>query len=247
MKIILIILLTFFSFLICKSQIREKNSKDHKEKKTSLKVLKIITIGNEDYYYEGILDLTFLFNIPNEKTSLRNSDTLVKLFDLHELNKYLSIKLRVRTKVNEYIIKEFLNELASSSDTVLYVLNYDTLGYKEIETEKEKIKSENEEIFTAVYTQLVGDAEESVSQYRKNIEGKSYNKIADYLYDEGFSRSYSTGGSVLKEIFSITYTYGDIPQSDKSYQINISLWHSYGYGKLFYSIDYSIYLLGKRY
>jgi hypothetical protein len=244
LKTLFIILIILFSINICNSQKKAKT--ENISGKALLKVLKIITIGNEDYYYSGRLVLTYLLDIPNDSIILTNSDTLIKLFDEKDLNKYLSIKIKVRSNVNDYAIKDF-TEVLSKNDTVLYVLNYDTLGYKEQETERKQIETENQETLTAAFNQLLSDARESVSYYTNKIEGKSYSKIADILYDEGFSRSFSSSGSVLKEIFSITYTYGDIPYTDKSYTINIALWHSYGYGKSFYSIDYSIYLLGKWY
>lgn len=213
-----------------------------KKSDSPFKVLKIVTQGNEDEYYISKL---FYQNPVLDSITIPNNDTLTKVFlkkDIKSKSTSAYFDIIISTPNNRYKIFKSLTETAN--DTLLYVINYDTVTYKKDEIELENLKRESDSLDVVVRDmkidrigRLFDDIKESYSYYDKRIKGKSRNKAADFLYSEGFSHDYFTG-ETLGEKFTLTFTYGKIPRSTMSYTMIISFWYSYGYGNLYYKIEY---------
>ncbi len=251
MKSILVLFILIVPMSFCSAQ-KSIKQKQNNSTKPFLKVLKIITNGNQDQYYNG--KLFMLNDLLVDSVNLYDSDTLKKVFDELEYDRFELRNLIVRIRTPFYYYDYRIGKMKDFEkvDTILYVVNYDTLSIKRDEeellvkqAELESLEKENLRRFEEIFIEIMNEAEEKVSYYRSKIDGKRRNYIADFLYDEGFSRDLTTSGSVLKEIYTLSFVYDDIPARDKSYKIVVALWNSYGYGKFFYSIDYEIYLLGK--
>jgi len=260
MKTIILTFLFLFTCNICNSQ--------HKHK--GFIVINIKTIGNDDYYYQSSLFLNYITKQKKvDSIPLINSNTFVmrinkKDLDIDFLPPYFngSLHIKVQTSLNSYLIGlGSLEDLLSFKDTITYYLFYDDLPYKKEELENEALrkekeasrieKLEKEEIklnqSELIRETLIREAEQTTEYYRNKINGKSHNKIADYLYHEGFSRDFSSSGSVIKEIFTLRYIYENYSQFDMSYQIKIAMWYSYGYGDLYFDVSYNYYIFGKFY
>lgn len=122
---------------------------------------------------------------------------------------------------------------------------------KKIE-EEEKIREKEIEkgLKEAVYNEAVGKIESYVNDlyyyYNDKLSGKSRNSMADFLYYEGFSRDIRVGSTLIEEFIKFYYfdKNGNILEMVHSGEfyciLNIDVWYSYGYGNLYYSVDYSI-------
>ena len=140
MKIILIIiLLIYYNNIYCQYYNNEKGKKEKKQtiqEKSKYVFLKIITLGNEDNYFEGKLHIYTDFLI--DSLSLRNSDTLIKYLDKPDYKGSLLIK--IRTKHNMYTVYD--KHYGINDDTLNFVLDYNSLSYKQ---EEQKIIFEEKE------------------------------------------------------------------------------------------------------
>lgn len=230
----------------------------------SQKILKIIFTGdNSDFYYSSYLFISgyrqndiISYAIPDEIIKIY-SDTIYKYLSENDLKKYYKIILRIKTPTKEYDIHNFYTDLKQTDfkkiDTITYILNYDNLGYREEAENQKKIESEKEEKHNIKLSIFKNTALEYVSYYQNKINGKTYNKISDILYEEGFKRDYytSSSGNFITR-FRLTYNF-DTPEDEKYLYskdyitIEICLWHSFGYGKLIYSVDYIIQVDKKLY
>lgn len=232
------------------------NNCNAQQKTNSFIVIKMTTVGNDDYYYEGFLQLQNVsLNTKYEEIKLINSYTFekqIKKKDISGSSYNQLIQIKIKTPYNKYVIfVGYLESLLEHSDTISYTLNYDSLKYKESEMKELEIRKEEQRLKLLSYEEkrqiVLTDAQASKNYYSNIIQGKSHNKIADYLYDEGFSRSFSSNGSVFFENFSLEFGYENYTPVQLSYKIKISLWKSYGYGKSFYEISYSYYINYERY
>jgi len=241
MKILFIILIIFL-YNICISQ----QSKSDKVKSQSFLVIKITTIGNEDNFYNSIL---ILYNvtkkIKQDTIRLINSNTYIKRIDKKDLIYDYSngfLRIIVRTDSNEYIIfEDLMKNIFRWFDTLSYVLDYNKLDFKEKELIKDTEHKENENKLKEIEQSkdiIISEAQNKKEHYENMISGQSHNSIADFLYQEGFSRNFSNSGSIFKEIFEKTF----YDENNSFYRITIEMWYSYGYGNLYYDVYYSYYI-----
>lgn len=111
----------------------------------------------------------------------------------------------------------------------------------ELVTEDKKKK----DLFIEDKRQLMeGEAQNLKNYYESIINGKSFNKIGDILYDENFRRSYATG-SVTITRYTKNYDYVWDTGGEGKIMFTIDVWYSYGYGNLYYDIYYDLYVNGK--
>lgn len=251
MKVLILVMSIVFSE-VCFSQV----------KNLQFSVIKVTTIGNEDLYYKSdllIVKIPILNSFKEEikieildSIPLLNNYSFIKRLTFPELEKRYKnthIELSVKTPNKSYsIMIGLLDQLFQFADTINYVLDYNKLDFKEKELlEKRKLEEEQEylskkeELLSVVKTA----AEESATYYKTQINGKSHNRIADYLYEEGFHRTFSTEGSVFTEIFTLDFILDLITKS--YYTIVIKLWYSYGYGNLYYDVSYRCRVLDQHY
>jgi hypothetical protein len=251
-KILLVLIFTLITSSIFSQAVSKKN--DNKTKTKVNKVLIVITTGfNDDNYYEANLVVNDI------QTRLYNSDTTKKLIFDYTTNKpnvYVGIKtknkesdyesmkgLRKAYDANKFNLSSLLNML----DTIVYYVNFDLLS--ERQKEAEELKKDEEEYYKAIdilnrYSTLYEDGVSYYKEYSAKCEGKSDNKIADMLYNEGFSRTFDASGSVIKSIYTLSYLYDNNTKGKgkDNLTIRVSTWYSYGYGSLYYSVDFDIYL-----
>lgn len=236
-KIFILFFFLFTSALESKALLSNEDIPNYTSNKKI--VVKIETIGNSDLYYAG----TMIFC--EDTVKLLQNYVHLKVYKEKEFswlcNNYGRIQIIVSTSEDTYTV--YGAPINQIKDTFKYVLNYDNLNFKEIEIEKREKKEKeiiqkksNKEYEEELRQLIINDAEEKRTYYENKIHGKKHNVIADYLYEEGFTRSFSSG-AVLKEDYTTDFTFNDLP-GKVYYTLKISMWNSYGYGKLYYSIDY---------
>lgn len=252
MKKLFLLLFLFFISANIYSQAATPKTVDINERKSKYKTLKIITNGNEDNYYKAeliIYEQGVYKDTSQVKILLFNNDTLTKIFNRIDLIKH-NFQIKITTATNSYDINKLSVYDFDKKDTIIYNLNYIELTYKEDEI-AESIQIENRKEEQRIFKQkklveykeillMMKEAYENASIYEKKIKGKSRNKIADYLDQEGFDHEYYSGRH-YGEKFTIHYRYGDLKYNEKSYDIIIYMYYSYGYGNLYYEINYNFY------
>lgn len=226
------------------------------------RIVKIYTVNNYNdtleskLYYETkfFVEKDFYFN-------LKDNNSFVEEFtdyDLQVLKRLSIILVNKSNKLDKIIVCDLLERVKSlrKKDTLYYKLNVDSIAndfavkqaiLKETEIQENRIKDiENLSKYKNIlnrYIDILKDAELLYTSYKNKIDGKSENIIADILYDDGFSRTYDLSGSVFKDVYQLSWLYDTGGNEKDRLTFIICLWYSYGYGRLFYSIEYNILLV----
>lgn len=197
---------------------------------------------------DGFVEIVSEYNVSgiSNDTSYTIRDTIITLRDKtlpdkrgnHTYNIFyvyiICASIDLNLKVFRRDIKD--NRIIIDFDSIQNAINKETdLIIKEEQEQKSDLLYRSEIVLT--------ELEERVKHYDRMIRGKSSNKVADILYDEGFSRNYDTKNSTIYTIYGATWTF----DNGDYYTIRIYTWHSYGYSKSYYDIKYYVYLKGYGY
>lgn len=156
-------------------------------------------------------------------------------------------KITIKNNIKGYINSFDKNYFSSHNYSI--IIDFDSVETAERNKElaKQELIQKQDSIKEAIndnllyrIRQMLPDIVKDIADYDSRIKGQRNNKIADYLYDEGFGRRYKTSGSNFYTIYGVRFTYDD----GDYYDIDIYTWYSYGYGSLYYDIRTSIYLKG---
>lgn len=211
--------------------------------------------GNRKEYYikDGVKQYKFRneeissSNFPFDSIPLTNNDVMTKLIDKKEIQNIKQLSLMVKGKLDEYKINEVRIEFLNNNDTLTYELDYDKLEFKELENkriEQNNLNSISTKEDSLEFDSMMDDIQNNIAFYEKKLNGKTRNQIADFLYDEGFSRDFYWG-STLGEKFECEFKYDGFAKYRKSYTIIIRMWYSYGFGNLYCNVEYSAHFKNK--
>lgn len=204
------------------------------------------TINVELINVNGFVEVVTEYNVPliPNDSSYTVKDTIITVKD-----KIISDK-RGNQVYNIFYVRICCNSINyvkafSKTDIINNYIKVDFDSVQNVINAELEIKEMSEQLIKTILVErgviVLEELYDKLKYYHKIIKGKSSNKIADILYDEGFSRSYSNEGSNFYTIYSNRWSF----DNGDYYSITINTWFSYGYGNLYYDIDYSAYL--KRY
>lgn len=182
-----------------------------------------VHLRNVDGFVEVVTEYIKVI-VPND-TSYTVNDTVIELSDKTISNKgkkqVCSIyKIHIYKKsinfVKTFLIREVQNNYIIINFTEEEKAIKDELEYKENPGPSANIELVDRAI------NLINSLKEKADYYNKRLLGKSESEIADILYDEGFSKSYSKEGAVSYTIYSARWSFNN----GDYYLIKMYFWYS---------------------
>lgn len=243
-KLILIITLIFSisGFISCGSSAPHRLAKDRETKLYN--EYKLDYRRGKELFFEGkySVALNYFTHLIRRKTKFSDS---VRTFLGQNLNSIIVTESNIE---DVKILSKFLEELHIANYELEAKADSIILAFENERIHSEQRRDEKKEILNLQYEEMLYDyqllAYDLMIYYADLISNKTYNQIADIMYDEGFRRRYFESTTVgVHYIKTYSYYNNDydlsehrITSDDDEITLYVDVWYSYGFGQLYTDI-----------